>query len=376
MKPRIALSVGCPSGIGPEVAIVAAAAERSARVLLVGDEGALRLAARGRGIAGSRLVRVQAPEQAWSLGARAVAVWQPTADLAVRDRAAGKPSVAAGAAQLAWIDAACDLVLHGEADALATGPVSKEAIARSGGHEASVFRGHTEHLQRRLRAREVVMAFWSPELATSLVTTHLPLSRVSRALTSAAVARGAYWLAWLLSNVGRRAPRIAVAALNPHAGEGGLLGSEEQTRITPGIVAARARLRADGIAATIEGPVPAESAFRLAMARARRWDGVVAMYHDQATIPMKLAGFGDAVNVSLGLPIVRTSVDHGTGYDRAGSWTADASGMQSALDLAARLARCTMQLARERQGTGDAPRLRVGARALRGRGARQGPVRV
>src|SRR5258708_29476687 len=110
--------------------------------------------------------------------------------------------------------------------------------------------------------------------------------------------------------------KVAVAALNPHAGEGGLLGPEERTRISPGIALARARLRASRIAATIDGPVPAETVFRLALEG--RWDGVAAMYHDQATIPMKLAGFGDAVNVSLGLPIVRTSVDHGTAYDRAG----------------------------------------------------------
>jgi 4-hydroxythreonine-4-phosphate dehydrogenase len=192
-------------------------------------------------------------------------------------------------------------------------------------------------LQRRLRAREVVMAFWSPALVTSLATTHLPLAGVTRAVTSSAVARATYWLAWLLARVTRsRAPRIAVAALNPHAGEGGLLGSEERTRIVPGIARARARLRAERIDAAIEGPVPAESAFRLAIAR--QWDGVVAMYHDQATIPMKLAGFGDAVNVSLGLPIVRTSVDHGTAYDRAGKWTADPRGMRAAIALAATLA--------------------------------------
>ncbi len=133
-----------------------------------------------------------------------------------------------------------------------------------------------------------------------------------------------------------------MASLNPHAGEGGLLGQEERTQIRPGIIAARARLVASGIPAKLEGPVPAESAFRLALGDGRRgerrWDGVVAMYHDQATIPMKLAGFGDAVNVSLGLPIVRTSVDHGTGYDRAGTWKADARGMVGALALAATLA--------------------------------------
>ncbi|MGH7293776.1 MAG: 4-hydroxythreonine-4-phosphate dehydrogenase PdxA, partial [Polyangiaceae bacterium] len=120
--------------------------------------------------------------------------------------------------------------------------------------------------------------------------------------------------------------------LNPHAGEGGLLGRDDATRIAPGIARARGRLRAAGVAATVDGPVPAESAFRLAVGG--RWDGVVAMYHDQATIPMKVASFGDAVNVSLGLPIVRTSVDHGTAYDRAGRWTADEAGMRAALSLA------------------------------------------
>ncbi len=185
------------------------------------------------------------------------------------------------------------------------------------------------------------MAFWSPELTTALATTHIPLARVPAAVTPARVARAAYWLAWLLARTGQRRPRIAVASLNPHAGEGGLLGREERTRIVPGIVSARARLRAAGIEATLDGPIPAETAFRLSTARAaqsRRWSGVVAIYHDQATIPMKLAVFGEAVNVSLGLPIVRTSVDHGTAYDRAGRWTADAQGMRAAIALAARLA--------------------------------------
>jgi 4-hydroxy-L-threonine phosphate dehydrogenase PdxA len=179
------------------------------------------------------------------------------------------------------------------------------------------------------------MAFWSSALVTSLATTHLPLL-ASRALTPALVAR-----ADVLARVAAvaplaRLPRVVVAALNPHAGEGGLLGREERVRIVPGIARARARLKASGIAAAIDGPIPAESAFRLAVAG--RWDGVVAMYHDQATIPMKLIGFGEAVNVSLGLPIVRTSVDHGTAYDRAGTWSADSSGMKLAIDLGARLA--------------------------------------
>jgi 4-hydroxythreonine-4-phosphate dehydrogenase len=339
---RIAVSVGCPCGVGPEVSVVAAATVRSDRVMLVGDAGAIRAAAAGRGIDAERIVRVSQPGDAWGVSRRLIPVWQPGRDLAARDRKPGAPTVASGAAQLSWIDAACDLASSGVADALVTGPVSKEAIVRSGAPGAAEFLGHTEHLQRRLHAREVVMAFWSPVLVTSLATTHIPLARVPQAVTSARVARAAYWLAWLLTRTGERAPRIAIASLNPHAGEGGLLGREETTRIVPGIVSARARLRADGIAATLDGPIPAESAFRLATARAgkaRRWRGVVALYHDQATVPMKIAVFGEAVNVSLALPIVRTSVDHGTAYDRAGTWSADARGMRAALSLAATLSR-------------------------------------
>jgi 4-hydroxythreonine-4-phosphate dehydrogenase len=329
---RIALSIGCPCGVGPEVSVVAAASERASRVLLVGDEGVLRAAARGRGVDGARLLRVHRPEEGWSVPRGRIAIWQPTVALAAKDRRPGKPTARSGAAQLEWVDEACDVVAKGRADALVTGPVSKEAIVRSRARGSQGFLGHTEHLQRRLRSREVFMAFWSPSLVTSLVTTHLPLARVPGAITPAGVSGATYWLAWLLSRSKKGAPRVAVAALNPHAGEGGLLGREEKTRIAPGIERARARLRSAGIEAVVDGPIGAESAFRLM--KEGRWDGVVAMYHDQATVPMKLTGFGDAVNVSLGLPIVRTSVDHGTAYDIAGQWTADARGMRAAIALA------------------------------------------
>ena len=282
------------------------------------------------------------PEQAWTLARGAVGVWQPGRDLAARDRKPGAPTRASGAAQLAWVDAACDLAASGEADALVTGPVSKEAIVRSGAPGAAEFLGHTEHLQRRLRAREVVMAFWSPELATSLATTHIPLARVPAAVTPARVARAAYWLAWLLARTGAAAAahrrRVAESARRRGRACSGARSGRASCRES------RARARGcalSGIEATLDGPVPAETAFRLATARAaksRRWSGVVALYHDQATIPMKIAVFGEAVNVSLGLPIVRTSVDHGTAYDRAGRWTADARGMRAAIALAARLA--------------------------------------
>jgi 4-hydroxythreonine-4-phosphate dehydrogenase len=330
MNRPLAISIGCPSGIGPEVAVVAAS-ETHAPLVLVGDLGALRAAAKTRGIDPDRLVRVVGPEE-WTTERGAIPVFEPIAPLAAKDRRPGHPTRAGGRAQLAWIDAATDLVRDGYAAALVTAPVSKDAIARSGA--APHFLGHTEHLAARLGAPEVTMAFANERLTTSLVTTHLPLSKVPRAITARAVARAIYWTARFVRTLGGVAP-IAVAALNPHAGEAGLLGSEETSAIAPGIVLARKRLAADKIRIRIAGPIPAESAFRLAAGGA--FSAVVAMYHDQATIAMKLLGFGEAVNVSLGLPIVRTSVDHGTAYDRAGKGNADARGMKEAVLLAVKL---------------------------------------
>lgn len=343
---RLAVSIGCPSGVGPEVA-VAAAAQSRARILLVGDLGALRAAARIREIDPKRLQRVDDPCEAFESASRdALFVYEPTSALAANDRTPGRPSRAGGAAQLAWIDAATDLVSSGVADALVTGPVSKDAIARSGKKGARDFRGHTEHLAERLDAPEVTMAFWTDRLTTSLVTTHLPLAAVPAAITSDEVARAVYWTGRFVAQLGSRG-KLAVAALNPHAGEGGLLGTEETRVIEPGIARGHKRLERAGIGIEVEGPVPAETAFRLAASGG--YVGVVAMYHDQATIPMKLLGFGEAVNVSLGLPIVRTSVDHGTAYDRAGKGTADPRGMIEALSLAQILVRSSPGVSRAKR---------------------------
>jgi 4-phospho-D-threonate 3-dehydrogenase / 4-phospho-D-erythronate 3-dehydrogenase len=313
---RLAISIGCPSGIGPEVSIEAARARKN--IVLVGDEGVLREAAKVR-----------------KLNLEGIEIFQPTASLAKKDRIPGKPSVRGGEAQLEWIDAATDMVSRGEADALVTAPVSKDAIYRSGAKGSKNFRGHTEHLAARLHAPEVTMAFWTEKLTTSLVTTHLPLTKVAKSITEEEVARAIYWTVDFVARLGERGV-VGVASLNPHAGENGLLGNEEIETITPAIERAKQRVRKAGLThLTIEGPVPAESAFRLAVNG--KYVAVVAMYHDQATIPMKLVGFGEAVNVSLGLPIIRTSVDHGTAYDRAMKGTADPRGMLEAVDLALKL---------------------------------------
>jgi 4-hydroxythreonine-4-phosphate dehydrogenase len=289
------------------------------------------------------LVDVTDARSGFNLPQHMLAVLQSGSPLGERDRAPGKPSRAAGRAQLEFIDVATDLVATGQADALVTGPVSKDAIARSGAPGAGGFLGHTEHLAARLGAKEVVMAFWSKALITSLVTTHLPLSTVPRSITKEGVARAAFWTGKMVSRLARPKQTgssthatVAVAALNPHAGEHGLLGDEE-TIIDQGVMLARKRLVSEKIDVRIEGPIPAESAFRLGAKGT--FAAVVAMYHDQATIPMKLLDFGGAVNVSLGLPIVRTSVDHGTAYDIAGTGAAHPGGMFQAMRLAVRLAK-------------------------------------
>jgi 4-hydroxythreonine-4-phosphate dehydrogenase len=329
----LALSVGCPSGIGPEVSVVAAA-ELSARhpehrVVLFGDRGALEAAASVRRV-----------DLAAFAGVSIVAV----SELVEAHRRPGRPAPLGGASQLAAIDQALDAVLTGRADALVTGPVSKHTISSTGVR----FLGHTEYLAERTGTRSVVMSFIGPGLRTALVTTHLPLRDVPTAITPTAVATTlgitarALWRDFALES-----PRIAVCGLNPHAGEGGLLGDEEVRAIAPGIESARLML--DGLA-TIVGPLPAEAAFRLAK-EDRAFDAVVAMFHDQATIASKMVDFGDAVNVTLGLPIVRTSVDHGTGYDIAYTGRADARGMLSALRMALEITQT-----RALRGTGGAAR--------------------
>jgi len=336
-REAIAVSVGCPSGIGPEVAVRAAAnADPEARILLVGDEAIVRRAATLRDVDPARLRVVSSAAEASALSVGEIGLWGPSTQLSSPSKF-GQPDREAGAAQLAWVNEALALVEAGIARALVTGPVSKAAIATSGAPGSAGFFGHTEHLAARLGAAEVVMAFRAANITTALVTTHLRLADVPSAVTPAAVATSCYWLARLLIAIGQTTPRVTVAALNPHAGEDGLLGDEERTRIDPGMVLARERLAREGFSAEITGPVGAETAFRKHAAGAS--DGVVAMYHDQATIPCKLVGFGEAVNVTLGLSVIRTSVDHGTGYDIAGTGAADPRGMESALELALRLAR-------------------------------------
>jgi len=246
------------------------------------------------------------------------------------DRATFEPGVLsaeAGRAAYDTIVRAVDDARRGAVQAVATAPVNKEAFRLAG----LPWSGHTDLLAHLTGAPHVAMMFYSEALRVVLATVHVALAEVPRALTRASLEATIDLTARELPRFGIARPRIAVAGLNPHAGEHGLFGHEEETTIRPAIAACRGR----GV--DVSGPFPGDTVF----VRARRgeFDVVVACYHDQGLIPVKLVAFGQAVNVTLGLPIVRTSVDHGTAFDIAGKGVADPESMIAAVMLAAKLAR-------------------------------------
>jgi 4-hydroxythreonine-4-phosphate dehydrogenase len=320
--PRIAVSLGDPSGIGAEVTARALAALRRGIVPYV--FGDARLFARELAGAGLPVVPAGAPLPA--SGALVSVTRLPAS--AVRP---GRPAPAGGAAQLAFLEAAFLAVRRGEADALATAPVSKAQVARV----LPGFAGHTEWLEARCGVRRSVMMLAGDRLKVALATNHIAFGRLRRALTPARIAETiAITHRSMREDLGLARPRIALAALNPHAGEEGTIGGEERTLLRAALAAAaRAGARA-------AGPFPADSVFfRAALGE---FDAVVALYHDQGMIPVKLldaVGGDPAVNVTLGLPIVRTSPDHGVAYDIAGTGKASAASMIAAIRLAARIAR-------------------------------------
>jgi 4-hydroxythreonine-4-phosphate dehydrogenase len=320
--PRVAVSLGDPSGIGAEV--TAAALRRLRREVIPLVFGDPRLFARE--LAGLRLPVVAAGDPLPAGGAL-VAVTRLPASAVVP----GKPVPAAGAAQLAYLEAAFEAVRRGDAAALTTAPVSKAQVARA----LPGFVGHTEWLEERCGGVRSVMMLAGEQLKIALATNHVAFARLKRALTPARIADTIVVAHRAMrDDLGIARPRIALAALNPHAGEEGQFGGEETTLLR----AALARAAREGARAA--GPFPADSVFfRAALGE---FDAVVALYHDQGLIPVKLldaVGGDPAVNVTLGLPVVRTSPDHGVAYDIAGKGQASPASMIAALRLAARIAR-------------------------------------
>jgi len=286
MKPRVGITVGDPAGIGPEIAAKAAA---DARVRAVCEPV------------------IYGPDPGGSF----------------------TPGVLSAEAGRAAYEAICNAVRDAQAGhiaAIATAPVNKLAFARAG----LPWKGHTDLLGHLTGSQRVAMMFWSEPLKVVLATVHVPLADVPRMMSMDLLTGVIELTARELPRFGVASPRLALAGLNPHAGEDGLLGDEDGRVLKPAVEAMRAR----GV--DISGPYPGDTVF----VRASRgeFDAVIACYHDQGLIPVKLLAFGESVNVTLGLPIIRTSVDHGTAFDIAGKGVADPSSMIAATLLAARLA--------------------------------------
>jgi 4-phospho-D-threonate 3-dehydrogenase / 4-phospho-D-erythronate 3-dehydrogenase len=326
-KPILGLTMGDPAGIGPEVVAKACAMPAVSRIcqpLVFGSlpvmertVRSLRLPLRVAGVSGHGDV----------IGRRGIIPVLDPLDRPLGAFRMGAVSKQTGAASAAFIIKAVRLAQLGCLDAIVTGPINKEAINLAGYD----YPGHTEMLADLTKTKESGMMILGGPLKIMFVTTHVAIKRLPASLTTERIGK-AIRLAHkaLREYFGVRKPRIGVAAFNPHAGEHGLFGNEERTTIAP----ACARARAKGINAS--DPMPADTLFGKAARGA--YDGVVAMYHDQGLIPLKLLAFGRCVNLTIGLPIIRTSVDHGTAYDIAGKGVADPGSMVEAITLAARLA--------------------------------------
>jgi len=324
--PPLAMTMGDPAGIGPELAL-AAWRDQSAPFVIFAAPGVLAAAAKRAGFA----VPIVETDPA---GARAAfPVGLPVVPLrnAVED-APGRPSAANAPATIESIERAVEAVRQGQARAVVTNPIAKAVLYDAGFKHP----GHTEYLGVLAEAWGApafpVMMIWSETLKVVPVTIHIPLADAPKALTADLIIGTARIVARdLAARFGVKRPRLAVAGLNPHAGEGGAMGREEIAIIRPAIEA----LRAEGIDAV--GPLPADTMFH-PKARAR-YDAALTMYHDQGLIPVKTLAFDEGVNVTLGLPFVRTSPDHGTAFDIAGKGLANPASLIAALKLADRLTR-------------------------------------
>jgi 4-hydroxythreonine-4-phosphate dehydrogenase len=325
-KPILAITMGDPSGIGPEVVLKALAHPEvysRCNPLVIGDRRILERAMPNLGVA---------PLHIDEAGGPATAVFQPGTVTLIDLRNAdptecpwGEISPVSGNAAVEYVFAACDMAMAGEVDAIVTAPLNKAAMFAAG----FTYAGHTELLTERTSAQKVSMLLIGPNLRVVHVSTHVALTEAIARVKQQRV-MDVIQIAWdACRALGIEQPRIAVAGLNPHASEGRLFGTEEATEIEPAI----AEMRARGM--HVSDPQPPDTVFLRATKGA--YDIVVAMYHDQGHIPMKLLAFDSGVNVSLGLPIIRTSVDHGTAFDIAGRGIAREESMLAAIDVAVQM---------------------------------------
>ena len=332
----IAITMGDPAGVGPEIILKALAVEEvleSCRPLVIGDRRVLERAAgwltSGIEPRPQHFEQVDAPQDGHYLPGMLTLL-----DLANADPETcpvGQISAAAGKAAVEYVFRACDMALAGEVDAVVTAPLNKAAMNLAGFH----YGGHTELLAERTGSSRVSMLLVGSKLRVVHVSTHVSLQEAIRRVTRERVEQVIDLADQSARALGFARPRIAVAGLNPHAGEGGLFGDQEAREILPAVQAARAR----GL--EISDPQPPDTVFLRAVRG--EFDIVVAMYHDQGHIPMKLLAFDEGVNVSMGLPIIRTSVDHGTAFDIAGTGMASETSLLAAIDVAVKMIRAKQE---------------------------------
>jgi 4-hydroxythreonine-4-phosphate dehydrogenase len=323
----IGIALGDFTGIGPEVALKALAAETATddtRYLLIGD------ATHVRRLNEHLHIRLPLEPYGRAAGEGRLFLHSPSSEALPETLSPGSP--AAALAALSWLTDGAQRCLCRELDALVTAPVNKESIIRAG----QPFIGQTEFLSKLAGTDRTAMMLLGEDdrhrwLRVALATTHLPLKHVADQLSQAKIELVVELAAQACRDLGLPRARVAVCGLNPHAGEGGLLGDEEQTIISPAVRAAQAR----GL--EVVGPLPADALFYHAYRG--DYDALVAMYHDQGLVPLKMIGFENGVNWTLGLPFIRTSPDHGTAYDIAGQGKASPSSMRAAIRLAKQLVR-------------------------------------
>ena len=331
VTPRLGISMGDPVGVGPEVicqALSVIQSEQDCQCIVFGDAAVLR----NHCSADQEVLELEELAQARLVGPRTIQVVSVSE---LEDFEPGQPNPSTDRAQLDYIHTVVDEIKNQTIDALVTGPIHKEAIRRAG----APWPGHTEMLatlssDSAESPGRPVMMLAGPSIRTVPVTTHISIKDLPEKLT---IEKLEYALVVTVEALrkyfGLAAPKVAVAGLNPHAGEGGLFGREELDIIQPAIQRAQSKLQLE-----IAGPLPGDTVFR--SAAAGQFDAVLGMYHDQALIPVKLLDFDHVVNVTLGLPLIRTSVDHGTAYDIAGRGQASATSMVEAIRLADKMVRC------------------------------------
>lgn len=318
----LAITMGCPVGIGPELILKYFMQPHAQTMVVIGDPSVLRRTGQELGL--------PCPVVSWQPGATiesdTIAVYDPQPQTDLGSLVWGQPTKASGQAMGRWIATAVALIQQGHLAGLVTCPITKTALNAGGYH----FPGHTEMLADLCQTPHYAMMMAGSSLRVTLVTIHVALSQVASLVTEESVGEmiALTWQA-LHDDFGLPSPRLAVAGLNPHGGEGAMFGAEDGEVIAPAVAAAMAR----GL--DVSGPFPPDTIFP--KASAGQYDAVVCMYHDQGLIPFKLLHFSDGVNVTLGLPIVRTSVDHGTAYDIAGQGIADPASLIAACGLAAEI---------------------------------------